>query len=84
VQSSAFHQILDTEGECGVDDDSTEETAFNSQKGVFMFPPTLEEAEAAFMDITKILKPPQMKAEAINLANWMMLLGHVSMGSKCF
>ncbi|KAG6872614.1 hypothetical protein C0995_008359 [Termitomyces sp. Mi166 len=56
-----FYEILDSEDEDDLDDSISEEKKFNSKKGVFIFPPSMEEAELAFKDLTKILKPPQAK-----------------------
>jgi len=44
-----------------VEDETEEETTFNSQPGVYIFPPIQEDTAAAFADITNILKPPRKK-----------------------
>ncbi|KAG6874568.1 hypothetical protein C0992_007456 [Termitomyces sp. T32_za158] len=56
-----FDEILDPDGENEPDDSSSEEKRFNSKRGVFVFPPSMEEAELAFKDLTNILKPPRVK-----------------------
>lgn len=56
-----FQEFRDPEGCNALDDGDEEEAAFISRKGVFVFPPTLAEAESAFEDITRILKPPRAK-----------------------
>ncbi|GLB43911.1 hypothetical protein LshimejAT787_1500950 [Lyophyllum shimeji] len=58
-----FQEIRDPEGHSDPDDGDEEEATFTSRKGVFVFPPTLEEAESAFKDITRILKPPRAKGQ---------------------
>ncbi|KAI0285512.1 hypothetical protein BC826DRAFT_918803, partial [Russula brevipes] len=42
-------------------DELVEEATFNSQASKYSFPPSHEEAAAAFKDITNILKPPRKK-----------------------
>ena len=44
-----------------VNDEQEEEVAFNAQSGKYVFPPSLDDASAAFKDITNILKPPRKK-----------------------
>jgi len=44
-----------------VEDETEEETTFNSWPGIYIFPPTQEDAAAAFADITNILKPPRKR-----------------------
>jgi len=58
-----FEEAHDLGGYNDPNDGDAEEAIFMSQKGIFVFPPTLKEADSAFQDITKILKPPQAKGQ---------------------
>ncbi|KAG5633945.1 hypothetical protein H0H81_004313 [Sphagnurus paluster] len=54
-----FYSFHDPEG-CGdpEDDGDAQQPTFTMWPGVFVFPPTHQEAEDAFANLSKILKPP--------------------------
>ncbi|KAG6874598.1 hypothetical protein C0992_007376 [Termitomyces sp. T32_za158] len=56
-----LEHIPDPEGDDDPDDGLAEEAEFTSRQGVFFFPPSLEDSEKAFEDLTNILRPPQNK-----------------------
>jgi hypothetical protein len=59
AENTPQSEVVDTGGN---GDDEEPEVEFRYEKiGTFSFPPTIAEAEAAFADIKKVLKPPRKK-----------------------
>lgn len=49
------------DGEEQINDSNEEAAAPPSRKGVFIFPPTLDEVHTAYLDLIGLLNPPQKK-----------------------